>query len=139
MIAMRPGGKGDVTNSHVVWRSTRRGGRDLPSPIVVGDYLVVTRLRPGLASCYDVATGKELWTHRMEGGFSSSPIAVNGLVYATDESGITSVIRPGKTFELLATNQIAKEGSSEIFRASPTPVQGRLLLRSDTTLYCIGK
>jgi outer membrane protein assembly factor BamB len=139
MIAMRPGGKGDVTKSHVVWRSQRRGGRDLPSPIVVGDYLVVTRLRPGLASCYDVATGKELWTKRMDGGFSSSPIAVNGLIYATDESGTTSVIRPGKTFELLATNRVNGEDSSEIFRASPTPVKGRLLLRSDTMLYCVGK
>ena len=123
----------------MVWRSTCRGGRDLPSPIVVGDYLVVTRLRPGLASCYDVATGKELWTKRMDGGFSSSPIAVNGLIYATDENGITSVIRPGKTFELLATNRVTGEDSSEIFRASPTPVKGRLLLRSDTMLYCVGK
>jgi outer membrane protein assembly factor BamB len=86
-----------------------------------------------------VATGKELWTKRMDGGFSSSPIAVNGLIYATDENGTTSVIRPGKTFELLATNRITGEDSSEIFRASPTPVKGRLLLRSDTMLYCVGK
>ena len=117
----------------------RRGGRDLPSPIVVGNYLLVTRLRPGLASCYDVTTGAELWTQRMDGGFSSSPIAVNGLVYVTDEGGTTYVIRPGKKFDLVATNRLAEEAGKEIFRASPTPIQGRLLLRSDTTLYCIGK
>jgi outer membrane protein assembly factor BamB len=136
MIAVRPGGNGDVTSSHVLWRTPRSGGRDLPSPIVVGNYLLIARLRPALVTCYDVSTGHKLWTERMEGGFSSSPIVANGLVYAINESGTTYVIKPGPKPQVIATNKLGA-GTEEIFRASPTPFDGHLLLRSDRVLYCV--
>ena len=116
----------------------RTGGRDLPSPLVVGDYLIVTRLRPGIISCYDNRNGEQLWQQRVEGGFSSSPIAINGTVYTVTESGITHVFKPGASFEAISKNSI-EATLEETFRASPAAFDGHLLLRSDKYLYCIGQ
>jgi outer membrane protein assembly factor BamB len=136
MVAVRPGGDGEVSDSRVLWRTPRMGGRDLPSPIVVGNFLLIARLRPGVVTCYDVTSGTEVWTERMEGGFSSSPIVAGGLVYATNESGTTYVIKPGPKPDVVATNFLG-QGDEEIFRASPTPFDGHLLIRSDRVLYCV--
>ncbi|MDA1052302.1 MAG: PQQ-binding-like beta-propeller repeat protein, partial [Planctomycetota bacterium] len=104
MFAMRPGGSGTVNETHEVWRTPRKAGRDLPSPIVVGDFLLVVSLRPGLATCYEAATGKELDTMRLEGNFSASPISAKGLVYIPSEAGDVYVLKPGKKLELIETN-----------------------------------
>lgn len=138
MFAMRAGGNGTVNASHEVWRTSRRGGRDLPSPTVVGDYLVVVSLKPGLATCYEAATGKELHKIRLDGNFSASPIVANGLLFIPNENGETFALRPGKQLEIVARSKVNSD-SSEIFRASLTPSDGQWLLRSDRVLYCIGK
>ena len=138
MVAIRPGGSGDVSGKQEAWRVPRTGGRDLPSPLVVGDYLIVTRLRPGIISCYDNRNGEQLWQQRVEGGFSSSPIAINGTVYTVTESGITHVFKPGASFEAISKNSI-EATLEETFRASPAAFDGHLLLRSDKYLYCIGQ
>ena len=119
------------------WGAMRRSGRDLSSPIVVGDYLLVTSLN-GIASCYETKTGKELWKERLNGQFSSSPIAVNGLALYQNEAGETTVIKPGPTLEVVARNSL-NPAPDELFRASLTPVAGRMYSRSDKVLYCIGK
>ncbi len=137
MIAVRSGGNGTVNATHEVWRTTRRGGRDLPSPIVVGDYLVVFDLRPGRATCYDAASGKQLDQIRLSGGFSASPIAAGGLIYIPNEDGDVFVVKPGAKLEIVAENRLAV-GSDEVFRASLTPNHGQVLCRSDKVLYCIG-
>jgi outer membrane protein assembly factor BamB len=136
MFAMRPGGSGTVNDTHEVWRTPRKAGRDLPSPIVVGDYLVVVSLRPGLATCYDANTGQELDKTRLEGNFSASPISANGLVYIPNEAGSVYVLKPGKKLELIATNRLAI-GDNEVVRASLTPNRNELLIRSDRVLYCV--
>jgi hypothetical protein len=138
MIAVRTGGRGQVNDTHEVWRTARRGVRDLPSPIVVDRYLIVASYRPGLASCYDVATGKELDRIRLEGNISASPIAVDGLVYLTNEAGKTFVLRPGPKLEIVAQNQLPNT-RREIFRATLTPHAGQFLCRSNKVLYCIGE
>ena len=138
MVAVRPGGEGTVNNTHEVWRTTRRGGRDLPSPIVVGDFLFVANLRPGTGTCYDAGSGKELCVERLGGNFSATPITAGGLIYLPSESGETLVIRPGKTMEIVARNEVGA-GAGEIFRASLTPCDGQLFCRSNRVLYCIGK
>tara|TARA_B100000700_G_scaffold87709_1_gene98732 strand:- start:5192 stop:6421 length:1230 start_codon:yes stop_codon:yes gene_type:complete len=138
MVAIRPGGSGDVSGKQEAWRVPRTGGRDLPSPLVVGNYLIVTRLRPGIISCYDNRNGEQLWQQRVEGGFSSSPIAINGTVYTVTESGITHVFKPGASFEAISKNSI-EATLEETFRASPAAFDGHLLLRSDKYLYCIGQ
>lgn len=138
MIAVKPGGTGTVNNTHEIWRVKRTGGRDLPSPIVIGDRLFVMNM-PGIGSCYDAASGKELWRHRFGGNFSSSPIAADGAVYIVEESGVVLAFRLGASGpEMMGESQIPA-GNGEIFRASLTPCDGKWLCRSNNTLYCIGK
>ena len=138
MFAMRPGGSGTVNATHEVWRTIRKGGRDLPSPIVVGDYLVVASLNPGIITCYEAGTGKLLDRIRVDGNFSASPFAANGLIYIPNEAGKIFVLKPGQKLDVVATNSV-DAGANEIFRASLTPSNGRILCRSDRVLYCIGK
>lgn len=136
MFAMRAGGNGTVNGSHEVWRTTRKGGRDLPSPIVVGNFLVVVSLQPGLATCYDASSGKELDKIRLEGNFSASPITAKGLIYIPNEAGEVYVLEPGEKLKVVAKN-LLKVSDEEIFRASITPSRGELLIRSDRVLYCV--
>lgn len=136
MFAMRPGGSGTVNDTHEVWRTTRRGARDLPSPIVVGDYLVVFSHNPGLASCYDAATGKDLDRIRLENKFSASPIVANGLIYIPNEIGEVFVLKPGQKLEVVKSNRLTVS-DEEVFRASITPSDNELLIRSDRVLYCV--
>ncbi len=135
--AVKPGGQGDVTSSHIVWRAPRKGGRDLPSPVFANDSLVVISMK-GIASSYDADSGKLLWRERLGGNFSSSPIAVNGLVYASAENGEVAVFRAGKEFELIARNQV-DAADDEIFRSSLAVSDGQIFLRSNKRIYCIGE
>jgi outer membrane protein assembly factor BamB len=137
IYAVRPGGSGDVTATHMAWHTPRRGGRDTPSPIVIGPYIVVVDMK-GVATCYDSASGKEYWKERICDASSSSPIAANGLAYFQDEKGNTTVLKPGPTLELVAKNSVGGS-ADELFRASLTPSDGQFFSRSDRMLYCIGK
>ena len=136
IYAVRPGGSGDVTKTRMAWHTKRGGGRDLPSPILVGDY-VFTVSMSGIGACYDATSGKELWQERLGGKFSASPIVAGGLVYAQTEAGETLVIKPGKSYQLVARNSLGDV--DDVFRASPAASDGQLFLRSGNTLYCIGK
>lgn len=136
IYAVKTGGKGDVSKSHQAWHTARKSGRDQPSPILIGDSLIVTSMT-GVTTQYDAKTGKVVWTgERLKGTHSSSPIAANGLAYFQNEAGETSVVKPGPSFELVATNSLGASG--EVFRASLTPSNGQIFSRSDKTLYCIG-
>jgi outer membrane protein assembly factor BamB len=136
IYAVRPGGSGDVTKTHMAWHTPRKGGRDQPSPILVGNYLLVTDMK-GLATCYDSSTGKVHWKERLRGAFSSSPIAAGGLVYYQNEAGETFVLEPGPELKVVAENTVGG-AAAEIFRASLTPSHGQMFSRSQTHLYCIG-
>ena len=137
---MKPCGDGDVTKSHMAWHTPRRNGRDGPSPITAGDqrqYLLVSN-NAGIASCYDTATGKDLWKQRIgTGAITASPFAAGGRVYFQFESGEVVVVEAGPEPKVLARNTV-EPGSGELFRASPTPCRGQVLLRSDRVLYCVG-
>jgi outer membrane protein assembly factor BamB len=135
--AIKPGGSGDVTATHMAWHTPRKGGRDTPSPIVVGKFVIVTDMK-GVFTCYDALDGHEYWKERIGGNFSGSPIAANGLVYFVDEAGRTVVIEPGETLKIVAENTLSS-ADDEIFRASPTPCDGQILIRSTKVLYCVGK
>ena len=136
IYAVKPGGSGDVTASHMAWHTPRKGNRDCPSPIVIGDFMLVMDMK-GIVTCYQPSTGKELWKHRIGGNFSASPIAANGLAYFNSEAGITYVIRPGETAEVVAENSLVA-APEEIFRASITPSEGQLFVRSTGVLYVVG-
>lgn len=137
IYAVKLGGDGDVTKSHMAWHTPRKGGRDQPSPILVGDYLITADMT-GIATCYEAATGKVLWKDRLQGSFTSSPVAAGGLVYFQNEAGETLVLEPGRKFKVIAENTLGAP-SNEIFRASLTPCDGQFFARSQKNLYCIGE
>jgi outer membrane protein assembly factor BamB len=133
--SIRPGGTGDVTSTHMAWHTPRKGGRDCPSPIVVGDFAIVCDMT-GIATCYSVRDGHIYWKERLSGKFSGSPIAANGLVYLVNEAGKTFVIKPAPKLQIVAENELPAS-RDEIFRATPTPCGGQMLLRSTSVLYCL--
>jgi outer membrane protein assembly factor BamB len=133
---VKPGGSGDVTATHRLRDAKRVGGRDLPSPMVVGEYLIISSLS-GMLTIYDAKTHQPHFTERLGSQISASPLVANGLVYFLAERGEVIVIKPGKTLEIVARNTFGS-ASDEIFRAGLSPIQGRLLTRSQDTVYCIG-
>jgi outer membrane protein assembly factor BamB len=135
VYAVRPGGSGDVTKTHLAWHTPRKDGRDQPSPIAVGDYLLVANMA-GMTTCYDSRDGKVLWRERLDGKYTAAPIAAGGLVYFLNEAGETTVIEPGPKLKIVAQSGLGARG--EVFRAGLTPAGGVLLARSDRALYCIG-
>jgi outer membrane protein assembly factor BamB len=137
IYALKPGGAGNVTKSHMAWHTPRKGERDQPSPILVGNYLLVADMK-GITTCYDAASGKFLWKDRLRGSFTSSPIAAGGLAYFQNEAGETFVVEPGPEFKVVAENKLGA-GPNEIFRAALSPSHGQIFSRSQTHLYCIGK
>ena len=132
ILAIRPDGSGDVTDTHIVWRTTENCAY-VPSPIVVGEYFLVVS-DDGIASCYEAATGRRLWRQRLEGGHSASLVAADGLVFFLSDRGETTVVRPGPRFERVASNPLGEACS-----ASPAISGGQLYLRGEQHLFCIGQ
>lgn len=137
VYAVKPGGNGTVTGTHMAWHTARRGGRDLPSPIAIGKFLLVMNMK-GILTTYDTATGKELVKTRIGGNFTATPVAYQGLAAFITESGETVLVKPGAKPTLVARNKLSKQ-AGEIYRSSITPSDGQLFIRSTKNLYCIGK
>tara|TARA_Y100000758_G_scaffold263189_2_gene202005 strand:+ start:1191 stop:2495 length:1305 start_codon:yes stop_codon:yes gene_type:complete len=136
LTAIRLGGNGDVTKSHVAWMNKGGAAADVPSPIVQGDRAFVCSDR-GRLTCLDVKTGKAIWSGQAEKnrqGFSSSPILAGGRIYITREDGKTFVVDSGDSFKVVAANELG-----EFTVATPIFSQGQILLRTTEHLYCIGK
>lgn len=136
VYAVAPGGAGDVTESRMRWHTPRKVGRDLPSPILMDNFLLVASMG-GVLVGYDATSGSQLWTDRLQGNFSASPIAAGGRAYFQAEDGAVVVIEATSRLQRVARNTIDAD-PDEIFRATPAPCEGRLLLRSDRALYSIG-
>ena len=136
-LAIRPGGRGNVTRTHLAWTSPK-GSPFVPSPILYGDQLYTVNDMASIVTSFEAATGKVLWQGRLgvaqREGFSASPVAVDGKVFFTNDQGETFVLRAGPTFELLRTNRI---GESTL--ASPALVDGRWYIRTDRSLFAIGR
>jgi outer membrane protein assembly factor BamB len=126
MLAVRLGG-GD-SPPEIVWRQAK-GAPTMSSPLVVGEELYVVSDK-GIMTCLDVHNGEVRWTSRLGGNFSSSPLFADGKIYVGNRDGATFVIKPGKDYELLATNQL----DGRIF-ATPAAVDRAIYLRTDTALY----
>jgi len=139
--AVKPGGSGKVTATHRLWLAPRKGGRDLPTPVVVGDTLFISSMS-GIASAYDAETGATLFSERLGEGleFAAAPLVANGLAYFQSvHGGDVIVVKPGKTLEIVSRNSLGDAAKGETFRAVPVPLGDRLLLRGGSTLYCVGK
>jgi outer membrane protein assembly factor BamB len=130
LLAVRPDGEGDVTASKIAW-STSRSVPSKPSLLLIGD-LIFMITDAGVASCLEAKTGDLVWTARVGGTFSASPIAAENRVYFFDEDGKTTVIDAGREYKVLAQNQLG-----DGFMASPAIAGKAFFLRSRTHLYRI--
>lgn len=127
-LAIRPDGRGDVTDSHIVWR-TSRGVPKLPSPVLVDDLLFLLGDN-GVMRCVEAATGDEVWQERVLGECYASVIYGDDNLYCFDQTGKSVVLKAGRTYEVVGTNTL-----DDGFMASPA-VSGRaLILRTKKNLY----
>ncbi len=134
LLAIRPTGRSDanVTDTHIVWRDTK-GVSYVQSPIAAGDYFLVVS-DDGIASCLDAETGKRYWSQRLGEHHSASLVVAGGLVYFLSDSGVARVVKPGPSFELIATNTVGENCYS-----SPAISGGQIFIRAEKHLYCIGR
>jgi outer membrane protein assembly factor BamB len=131
LLAIRPDGAGNITNTdRIVWRSNR-GVAYVPSPIAVGDWFFITDDR-GFAHCFDAKTGAEQWEQRF-GRQHASLVSANGLVYFLNDLGVCRVVRGSNKFEEVAKNELG-----EPTFASPALSNGQIFIRGERHLYCIG-
>ncbi|MBI2190872.1 MAG: HEAT repeat domain-containing protein [Planctomycetes bacterium] len=130
-LAIRPGGRGDVTATHVEWR-LNRGGPYVPSPVCYQKHLYVVTDN-GVCTCLDAASGAPRWSRRLERRFTASPVAADGRIYFLSESGETFVFEPGPSGRLLAVNPLG-----EPCMASPALSQGCIYIRSERHLFALG-
>ncbi len=130
LLAIRPDGKGDVTDTHVAW-SFKQGVSFTPSPILVGDELYFVS-DGGVGTCLDAESGKLQWKRRFGGNFSASPVFADDKIYFVAEEGTTHVIAPGKQYKRLSMNKL--NGTTY---ASPAISGKAIYLRSDKSLYRI--
>jgi len=135
--AIRLGGEGDVTDTHVSWIKTGKGiAADVPTPAVLDGKIYVLDDR-GPVSCIDAASGEVLWQAALEknrNSYSSSPIVAGGHVYVTREDGATLVLKLGEQVEVVAKNEL-----EELTVATPVFVDGRIYIRTVENLYCVGE
>jgi outer membrane protein assembly factor BamB len=130
LLAIRPDGKGDVTDTHIAW-STKKYAPHTPSLLLVGDELYFVSDN-GFASCFDAKTGKVHWQERIGGNYSASPIHADGKTYFQSEQGVGTVVKASTQFEKLAANDM-----KERTLASYAAVDGALIIRTDKHLYRI--
>jgi outer membrane protein assembly factor BamB len=131
LLAIRADGKGDVTDTHVVWK-TSKAAPHAPSPLLVGDELY-TVSDNGVASCFDARTGEVHWQERLGGTYSASPLFADGKIYFQSEQGTGVVLQAGKACKVLAKNPL-----DERSLATPAAADGALFIRTETQLYRIG-
>ncbi|HKI37355.1 MAG TPA: PQQ-binding-like beta-propeller repeat protein [Gemmataceae bacterium] len=132
LMAIRPDGKGDVTETHVAWTMPKNAPHT-PSPLLIGNELYMVS-DGGTASCLDAKTGDVHWSERLGGGFSSSPLEGDGKVYFQNEAGVGFVVKAGTKYELLAKNDL-----KERTLASYAAADGALFIRTAKRLYRIEK
>jgi outer membrane protein assembly factor BamB len=135
-LAIRPDGKGDVTDTHIQWRTTR-GSPFIPSPLLYDGVLYTVNDMASIGAAFDAVTGQNLWQNRlgppMREGFSASPVAVDGKIYFTNDVGQTFVLKAGREFQLLHVNDLGEQ-----VLASPALVDGKWYWRTASKLLAVG-
>ena len=128
--AVKTDGEGDVTGTAALWKLKTHIGK-YASPLLV-DGLIYTAADESFVTCIEAATGNVIWTERMGGKYAASPIYADGRLYFCSQQGTTTVLKPGRTFEVLAANTL-----DDGFMASPAVSGKALFLRSKKNLYRI--
>ena len=132
VLAIKPDGKGDVTATHLAWSIDKFAPHD-PSMVVIGDELYFVADN-GVLSCVDAKTGQIHYQERCSGPISASPLVADSKLYLQDEKGLGVVVKPGKTFQILAKNDLAEHSL-----ASYAVIGSDLLIRTEGNLYRIKK
>ncbi len=132
LLALKAGGRGNITTSHLLWSTLN--GPDVPTPLTDGQYFYVVNDR-GIMWCLDAKTGAEIYAQQRlnPGAYSGSPVLADGKIYVTNEDGLTSVVRAGPKFEILAENPL-----NEYCLSSPALSDGQIFIRTSQHLYSIG-
>ncbi len=132
LLAIKAGGRGDITRSHRLW--SFENGPDVPTPVTDGKYFYIVNDK-GIMYCLDAKSGKTIWGPERipPGTYSSSPILADGKIYATSEDGLTTVIKAGPQFEVLAENDL-----SDYCLSTPAISEGQIFIRTTGHLHCIG-
>ena len=132
ILAFRAGGRGDISDRRL-WSFDK--GPDVPTPVTDGKYFYTVNDR-GIMWCLDAHTGEEIWgSQRLKPAiYSSSPVLADGKLYVSNEDGLTTVVKAGPKFEILAENDLAGYTLS-----SPAISDGHIFLRTAEFLYSIGK
>jgi outer membrane protein assembly factor BamB len=135
-LAVRLGGKGDVTATHRLWMVQK--GSNVTSPVLHEGHLYWMNEGSGVAFCAEAKTGKIVYEQRVDGAgqIYASPVLADGKIYYTSRNGRTAVVAAKPQFERLALNEF---GDRSTFNASPAVAGGRMFVRSDHHLYCLGK
>jgi outer membrane protein assembly factor BamB len=133
MLAMKPGGRGNVASSHVMW--SFNNGPDVPTPVTDGKYVYVVNDR-GIMWCLDAKSGAEIYGKQRlrPSTYSGSFVLADGKLYITNEDGLTSVVRSGPKFEILAENDF-----DDYTLSSPAISDGQIFIRTTGALWAIGK
>ena len=132
LMAVKLGGKGDVTESHVAWR-IKRGAPSTPSPLLVGDELYFVS-DSGIATCVNAKTGEQYWTERLGGNYSASPLFANNFVLFLSETGLATWVQAGRKFVVLGKNEVPGRTL-----ATPAFSANAMYLRTDEHLYKIAR
>lgn len=136
LLALKAGGSGDVSESHLAWKYEAAGAPDVPTPVTDGTYFYMVD-DSGMVTCLNAKTGEVIWgpERTATGTVSSSPVLADGKIYFTNERSQTVVLKAGPEFELLATNEL--DGT---YTLSSMAVAGnQLFIRTSDHLYCIGE
>jgi outer membrane protein assembly factor BamB len=130
LLAIKPDGKGDVTDSHVAWKLTKAAPHT-PSALLAGDSVFIVS-DGGIASCLDAKSGNVHWSERVGGKYSASPLLADDKVYFQNEEGDTVIVKASAKYEMIGKNSLG-----ERTLASPAAVDGALFIRTDKNLYRI--
>jgi outer membrane protein assembly factor BamB len=131
-MAVRVGGKDDVSKTHTKWHVPT--GAPYISSILHYQGLIYMVSEGGVVTCVEPETGETVWKDRLDGVFTASPVAANGKVYMLNENGETFVLKAGRVKDVLERNSLG-----ERTLASPAISGGKLFIRSDEHLFCIGQ
>ncbi|MDA0833114.1 MAG: PQQ-binding-like beta-propeller repeat protein [Planctomycetota bacterium] len=132
LLAIRPGGTGDISKTHLFWNKQRIAAH-VPSPAFANGMLFQAN-DMGILTCFEAATGETLWQTRLRGKFSMSPLVIGDSILITSEEGLTTIFRAGDQFEAIAENDLA-----ETIFATPAVLDGQIIFRTDSHLISIGK
>ena len=137
-LAIRAGGRGDVTASHLIWKTGK--GSNVPSPILHDGHLYFAHENLGIVYCLNAKTGEVVYEERLEpspGQIYASPVLADGRIFYTSRGGRTVIIAANPKFEKLGENTL--ESNRGVFNSTPAISGSRLLLRSNRALYCLGQ